>query len=106
MKSSFSTANGQSVEAEHTAHVIAVRDTKDRSIEPALYSLRAWQHFINEVKAGKHPVTYGVVEYRIAHLVFNWDEWDAFVKGAQNLDENGRGEFDLSPELEAELAHA
>ena len=106
VKSSFSAANGHSVEVVNVQHVIAVRDTKDRSIKPVVFSLSAWQAFIDDVKAGKYPLAVDVAEYYIGHLVFNRDEWDAFVRGAQNPDENGRGEFDLSPELEAELAHA
>lgn len=116
VKSSFSNYNGSCVEAEHAEHVIAVRDTKDRSVEPVVFSLGEWQEFIEDVKAGEYPLTSGLRGllrralrrdlYGIGHLVFNRGEWDAFVRGAQNLDENGRGEFDLSPALEAELATA
>lgn len=112
--SSYSSANSQSVEAKQTAHVVAVRDTKDRSIPPVVFSLSSWQSFIDDVKAGQYPLAHGIRgmlrrirrcdNYCIGHLVFSRNEWDAFIRGAVNLDENGRGEFDLSPELEAELA--
>jgi hypothetical protein len=106
-KSSYSTANGQCVAVmagdEGCEHSVKVYDTKNRTIEPVEFGLGAWQEFINQVKGGEFPADATVTEYRIGHLVFNYDEWDAFVLGCKHIEDDGLGEFDLSPELAAEL---
>jgi Domain of unknown function (DUF397) len=89
---------------ENCEHSVKVYDTKDRSISPVEFGLGAWQLFVNQVKAGEFPADPQVAEYRIGHLLFSYGEWDAFVKGCQHIEENGLGEFDLSPALAAELA--
>jgi hypothetical protein len=98
--SSFSNDSDMCVEAGAEGHVVAVRDTKDRSIEPVIFGLGEWKAYITEVKEGLHPLRGGVGDYTIGHLHYDRGEWDAFVKGVN------AGEFDLSPELEAELVSA
>jgi Domain of unknown function (DUF397) len=123
-KSSLSGYNGDCVEAgaerracdqesciavlvegdENCEHSVKVYDTKDRTIPPVEFGLGAWQEFVNQVKGGEFPADPDVAEYRIGHHRFSYGEWDAFVKGCQHIEDNGLGEFDLSPALAAELA--
>jgi len=98
--SSFSNGHNMCVEAGAEGHVVAVRDTKDRSVEPVIFGLGEWVTYITEIKDGLHPLRDGVSDYTIGHHHYDRGEWEAFVQGVN------AGEFDLSPELEAELVSA
>lgn len=45
--------NDMCVEAGRGPGVVAVRDTKDRSVGPLIFSKEAWATFANQVKAGR-----------------------------------------------------
>ena len=52
-KSSYSPDAGSCVEIAMRDDVIAVRDSKDRSVSPLVFDRREWQAFIAGVKAGE-----------------------------------------------------
>jgi uncharacterized protein DUF397 len=51
--STRSSGNGQCVEVAITSEGVAVRDTKDRSKAPHLYTQAEWAAFIGGVKDGE-----------------------------------------------------
>jgi Domain of unknown function (DUF397) len=124
-KSGHSTANGHCVAVsardDGTGHMIGVRDTKqdgkfanDADQPTVWFELAAWAELQHRIRCGEFPlvslprslwrrwVSHADEIYRIGPLEFNRGEWKAFTGGVRHLDEDGRGEFDLTPELERE----
>lgn len=99
LRSSFCSSDG-CVEVSAEGHLVLVRDTKDRSVEPVPFALADWKAYVTEIKDGLHSLQDGVAGYTIGHLRYDRGEWAAFLQGVN------AGEFDLSPELEAELVSA
>lgn len=103
LTSSRSHANGNCVEISmgvpRQPTVILVTDTKDPDAEPVEFTPRAYQEFINRVKAGEFPVQDDVDEYLIGHHVYTRAEWEAFTEGTKlpcHCEQNcGLNEFDV-----------
>jgi hypothetical protein len=112
-KSSYSGANGcvqvrcsstnNCVDVSHQDGRILVRDSKLGDDSPVIeFAPESWRFFVASVKVwdrrggifsggvslsvwhwpdGEEAVC--IVDHEVRHLHFDWDEWDAFVKGVE-----------------------